>query len=341
MASTIKQRLRRYNGTDYDTIHLETQAPQVLIQDSTLQTELGTTVEAAMSSLKTSVSSGKASVAQAVTDKGVTTASDASFSTIATNIGSINTRTDGTLDSNDKLLVGYTAYGSGGTKYTGTLPDTSSGGIANAVSGTTCSFDATYAIVTAYNFVTSYQAAYPVSYIIYPGQSLYAHSVYVQTNQQVLFHANRNRTNAFYGSVPTMAANGRSISFNTDSSGIPANKHQVVLVRQIGNPQVCCKDIELTTNTHSRTASSNFASKFCRIYICWLGTTYQAFPGSFSVALVPGNSLTLDLPYEQTNIGYAAYQKNSYTVDMSLSADGTTATVTSSIAGIFACTFYK
>ena len=40
MASTIKQRLRRYNSTDYDTIHLETQAPQVLVQDSVLQTLL-------------------------------------------------------------------------------------------------------------------------------------------------------------------------------------------------------------------------------------------------------------------------------------------------------------
>ena len=30
MASTIKQRLRRYNGTDYDTIHLETQESQII-----------------------------------------------------------------------------------------------------------------------------------------------------------------------------------------------------------------------------------------------------------------------------------------------------------------------
>ena len=30
MASTVKQRLRRFNGTDYDTIHLETQESQVI-----------------------------------------------------------------------------------------------------------------------------------------------------------------------------------------------------------------------------------------------------------------------------------------------------------------------
>ena len=30
MASTIKQRLRRFNGTDYDTVHLETEESQVI-----------------------------------------------------------------------------------------------------------------------------------------------------------------------------------------------------------------------------------------------------------------------------------------------------------------------
>ena len=30
MASTIKQRLRRFNGTDYDTVHLETQESQII-----------------------------------------------------------------------------------------------------------------------------------------------------------------------------------------------------------------------------------------------------------------------------------------------------------------------
>lgn len=34
MASTIRQRLRRYNGTDYDTVHLETHANNVLVNVS-------------------------------------------------------------------------------------------------------------------------------------------------------------------------------------------------------------------------------------------------------------------------------------------------------------------
>lgn len=34
MASTIEQRLCRYNGTDYDTIHLETEAGAVIVQEA-------------------------------------------------------------------------------------------------------------------------------------------------------------------------------------------------------------------------------------------------------------------------------------------------------------------
>ena len=42
MASTIKQRLRRFNGTDYDTIHLETQESQIVADYSKyLQTRPG------------------------------------------------------------------------------------------------------------------------------------------------------------------------------------------------------------------------------------------------------------------------------------------------------------
>lgn len=39
MASTIKQRLRRYNGTDYDTIHLENHANNVLVDVSAGETD--------------------------------------------------------------------------------------------------------------------------------------------------------------------------------------------------------------------------------------------------------------------------------------------------------------
>ena len=139
MASTIKQRLRRYNGTDYDSIYLSANVGDVV---GTLSTANGGTgnssvdttptsgstkmvtsggIYTEINTLKTSVSEGKAAIASAITDKGVSTASDASFSTMATNIGSINTRIDGTLDSGSRMLSGYTAYGSGGTKYTGDI----------------------------------------------------------------------------------------------------------------------------------------------------------------------------------------------------------------------------
>lgn len=50
-----------------------------------------TNIEGALSELFTSVSNGKASVASAITDKGVSTASDATFTEMATNIANIRT----------------------------------------------------------------------------------------------------------------------------------------------------------------------------------------------------------------------------------------------------------
>lgn len=38
MASTIKQRLRRYNGTDYDTVHLESSADMIIKDSSNIGT---------------------------------------------------------------------------------------------------------------------------------------------------------------------------------------------------------------------------------------------------------------------------------------------------------------
>lgn len=86
--ATLKQRLHRKNSSgSYDTVHLETSSDLVKRPD-------GTTVEAALTELKTSVSEGKALVAAAVTDKGVTTAADATFATMAGNISSIQTGVD-------------------------------------------------------------------------------------------------------------------------------------------------------------------------------------------------------------------------------------------------------
>ena len=48
-------------------------------------------VQAEVDALKKSVSDGKKSVAEAITDKGIITATDAAFATMADNIGQIST----------------------------------------------------------------------------------------------------------------------------------------------------------------------------------------------------------------------------------------------------------
>lgn len=85
------------------------------VQNKVIATEL--------ESLKNSVSDGKTKVANAITGKGVSTATNASFDTMATNIGNISTGTDtsdATLTSGSQMLKGYTAYARG-AKYTGTI----------------------------------------------------------------------------------------------------------------------------------------------------------------------------------------------------------------------------
>ena len=90
-------------------------------QDDVNAVKLVTSTE--LDELKTSVSEGKALVTGAVTDKGVSTASDATFATIAANISLIET---GGVDISDatataaQILSGQTAYISTG-KTTGTM----------------------------------------------------------------------------------------------------------------------------------------------------------------------------------------------------------------------------
>lgn len=88
--ATLKQRLHRKNASGtFDAVHLETSSDLVLRPSgSTVEQDLAT-FQTDINSLKTSVSSGKAAIASAVTDKGVQTAADATFSTMANNIRNI------------------------------------------------------------------------------------------------------------------------------------------------------------------------------------------------------------------------------------------------------------
>ncbi|XID92491.1 hypothetical protein ACF3MZ_29185 [Paenibacillaceae bacterium WGS1546] len=79
----------------------------------------------AISELFTNVSDGKAAVAAAITDKGVPTAADDTFAEMADNIGAIPVgpdTSDATAVAGD-ILAPKTAYGSAGTKLTGTMVD--------------------------------------------------------------------------------------------------------------------------------------------------------------------------------------------------------------------------
>lgn len=71
--------------------------------------------------LKKSVSDGKSSVASAITSKGVTTASDATFAQMATNINAIKLGTGNVKSS--EVLAGKTYSSDEGTGKTGTMPN--------------------------------------------------------------------------------------------------------------------------------------------------------------------------------------------------------------------------
>ena len=94
MAKNIE--MNYYNGSSYETVYPKTLASLVLMSNETaIETKIENidsnieSINTEITSLKTSVSEGKALIASAVTDKGVTTASDATFATIASNINSI------------------------------------------------------------------------------------------------------------------------------------------------------------------------------------------------------------------------------------------------------------
>ena len=115
--------------------------------------------------LKKSVSDGKTAVANAITEKGVNTATDATFATMAENIlsitsgGSANT-SDATFVATD-LLAGKTAYGKDG-KVTGAMTNYSGSSVQwcdyNNISIEAFPFDTDHALVTLVN--TAGEAGY-------------------------------------------------------------------------------------------------------------------------------------------------------------------------------------
>lgn len=101
--ATLKQRLhRKTDSGTYDVVHLETSSDIVDFDGQTVHDALTSALTIAnavnqeIPGLKSSVSEGKRQVASAITDKGVSTASDASFSTMAANIRKIDKIITGT-----------------------------------------------------------------------------------------------------------------------------------------------------------------------------------------------------------------------------------------------------
>ena len=91
-------------------------------------------VQAEVDALKKSVSDGKKSVAEAITDKGIITATDAAFATMADNISQISTLATETADATAiaaQILSGKRAYVKG-APVVGTMPN--NGGVSAAIS---------------------------------------------------------------------------------------------------------------------------------------------------------------------------------------------------------------
>lgn len=117
-------RLVAFNGVT----HIEVDS---VVQPSGIEVEYGTSKVGALAlenerdikSCFQSVSDGKKKVASAITDKGVTTAEDATFDTMANNIGDISTLSTETADATAQeyhILKGLTAYARG-SKLIGTM----------------------------------------------------------------------------------------------------------------------------------------------------------------------------------------------------------------------------
>lgn len=92
---------------------------------SQLDNDLGYVTQTDAEDLKKSVSDGKKMVADAITEKGITTAADVAFATMATNISKIFTGYDVskvTANAGD-VLTGKTIVNSSGNVINGTMPN--------------------------------------------------------------------------------------------------------------------------------------------------------------------------------------------------------------------------
>lgn len=84
-----------------------------------LDARQGEVLDGKITELKKSVSDGKSAIASAITNAGVSTASDASFANMSSNIAKV--RTDTTYTDKSHIIYGETAYVQG-EKVTGTMP---------------------------------------------------------------------------------------------------------------------------------------------------------------------------------------------------------------------------
>lgn len=115
-----KPQLLMYDGTYWITVNQD--KPQAsdlygdVAYDPSTTGMAATTMQAAVDELFISVSNGKAAVASAITDKGVTTANDATFETMADNVSSLVIAETPTISVSSAGLITATSAGLSATK---------------------------------------------------------------------------------------------------------------------------------------------------------------------------------------------------------------------------------